>query len=145
MRVPNEELTLETSSLPAWTRLHLSPCPHLHAPGMPVAEAAGFLGLPHCWCPKAPGRGHSVMAGSVTAPQSCVPMAGGRQGRALQNAGSLRDSAARETLASRSMLGVSPMADGLDGHRGKKSACVSIAFLYKNKSSSYFETWNQFN
>ena len=57
MRVSNEELTLETSSLPAWTRLHLSPCPHLSAPGMPTAEAAGSLGLIHCRWPKALGKG----------------------------------------------------------------------------------------
>lgn len=33
------------------------------------------------------------------------------------------------------MLGVSPVADG---RMGKKSACVSVAFLYQNKSTSYF-------
>lgn len=57
MRVSNEELTLETSSLPAWTRLHLSPCPHLSASGLPTAEAAGSLGLIHCRWPEALGRG----------------------------------------------------------------------------------------
>lgn len=97
MRVSSEELTLENSSLPAWTRLRLSPCPHLSAPGMPTAKAAGSLGLIHRRWPEALGRGHSVMKGSVTAPQSCVQVADGRQGRALQNAGSLQDSVSRET------------------------------------------------
>lgn len=132
MRVSEEELRLGSSSLPAWTGLcyHLAPClcPR-DAPQLVLWSQYAAGG------PKPLGRGHSVMGSPAAAPPSCLHGCW-KAGQGSANRWELLGFCAQR----KPWLKIHVWGES---HAGRKSACVSVAFLYRKKSTSYFYTWAQ--